>query len=125
MRSRCNNPNTKEYHRYGGKGIKVCGEWNDYFVFRDWAYQNGYADNLTIDRMDNNGDYCPENCKWSTLVEQQQNRCTSHMITYNGRTQNLTLWAKEYNMPRDRLKRRLQLGWPFEEAIRKPLKGVI
>lgn len=121
MRTRCNNPNTHEYHRYGGRGIKVCREWDDYFSFRDWAYQNGYNDTLTIDRIDNNGNYCPENCKWSTLAEQQQNRCTSHMVTYNGKTQNLTLWSKEYGVARKTIRARLKKGWPVEQA----LKGVI
>lgn len=125
MRTRCNNPHTKEYHRYGGRGIKVCDEWNDYIVFRDWAYQNGYTEKLTIDRIDNNKNYSPDNCKWSTLVEQQQNRCTCRMITYNGKTQNMTLWAKELGIPSYRIKKRLQLGWSFEDAINKPLRGVI
>lgn len=121
MRTRCNNPHVKEYYRYGGRGIKVCDEWNNYYVFRDWAYQNGYTEELTIDRIDNNKGYSPDNCKWSTIVEQQQNRCSCHMVTYDGKTQNLTLWAKEYGISRKTIRRRLENGWPVEQA----LKGVI
>ena len=67
---RCENPNNKSYKYYGKRGIKICNEWrNDYLVFKKWALANGYADNITIDRIDSNGDYCPENCQWITNVE--------------------------------------------------------
>ena len=73
MRRRCNNPNAPKYNFYGGKGIKVCEEWNKtpegFENFYNWAIQNGYADNLTIDRIDPQGNYCPENCRWLTLSE--------------------------------------------------------
>ena len=120
MRTRCNNPNFKEYDRYGGRGIKVCQEWDDYFAFREWALQHGYADTLTIDRIDNDGDYYPTNCRWITIAEQQQNRCTCHMITFDGQTKNLTEWAKEYGIARKTIRARLNKGWPVERA----LKGV-
>lgn len=70
MRQRCNNRNYHGFHRYGGRGIKVCEEWNhDYTAFRDWATSHGYKDNLSIDRIDNDGNYCPENCQWITISE--------------------------------------------------------
>lgn len=70
MRQRCNNKNDKHYHRYGGRGIKVCDEWqHDYPAFRDWARSHGYDDTLSIDRIDNDGNYCPENCQWITISE--------------------------------------------------------
>lgn len=126
MRVRCNNPNTSEYHRYGGRGIKVCEEWNNYFVFQSWAYSHGYADNLTIDRIDNDKGYSPNNCRWITLKEQQMNRSSCFMITHDGRTQNLTQWCKEYDIDRHVLKKRLMAGIPFEEAvIRRRKKKVI
>lgn len=69
MKGRCHNPNNHKYSRYGGRGIKVCSEWQDFAIFMDWAMKNGYKDNLTIDRIDVNGDYCPENCQFLTLSE--------------------------------------------------------
>lgn len=70
IKYRCKNPNCPEYHNYGGKGIKMCKEWEEnYAIFEQWAYKNGYCDGLTIDRIDTNGNYCPENCEWVTLSE--------------------------------------------------------
>ena len=79
MKSRCLNPRNRKYNIYGGKGVKVCPEWVYSFEnFRDWAVVNGYADNLTIDRIDSNGDYEPSNCRWTTYNEQNSNRSKWH-----------------------------------------------
>lgn len=69
MRARCNRPTHHAYNLYGGKGVKVCEEWSDYLAFKEWALANGYADNLSIDRIDPSKDYCPENCRWLTPSE--------------------------------------------------------
>ncbi len=75
MRQRCRNPNTKSYHNYGGRGISVCDEWNKSFIpFYHWAIANGYRPGLTIDRINNDGNYCPENCRWATYKQQVVNR---------------------------------------------------
>lgn len=74
MKHRCLNATSKDYHRYGGRGITFCDEWKEFEPFRDWALANGYDDKLTIDRIDNDGNYCPENCKWSTQKEQARNK---------------------------------------------------
>lgn len=81
MKTRCNNSNRKGYKDYGERGIKVCKEWNDDFkAFYDWALSHGYADNLTIDRIDVNGNYEPSNCRWITNIEQQKNKRNSKKI---------------------------------------------
>lgn len=81
MLGRCRNPKIDGYHRYGGRGIKVCEEWaNSYQAFKDWAITHGYTDDLTIDRIDNDGNYCPENCQWATQKEQANNRSTNRKV---------------------------------------------
>ena len=93
---RCEYPNCRDFKNYGGRGIRVCDEWlNSFETFRDWALANGYRDDLTIDRIDVNGNYEPSNCRWVTMKVQTQNRRNSILITFNGETRPLSVWAKE------------------------------
>lgn len=99
MKARCNNPNRPKYHRYGGRGIKVCAEWNEDFVcFYNWSIKNGYSPNLQLDRIDNDGDYCSENCRWTTLKENTKNRSTSKFLTVRDITLNVSVWAEKLNI---------------------------
>ena len=87
LKGRCNNPNDPRYDRYGGRGISVCEEWNTSFQsFYDWAISNGYSEDLTIDRIDNDGNYEPTNCKWSTSKEQCNNRSSNINIKIGNTT---------------------------------------
>lgn len=123
MKRRCYTPSIKSYKDYGGRGITVCNEWKESFEsFMKWALNNGYADNLTIERKDTNGNYCPENCEWIPLNQQQKNRRNCRLINYNGQTMTLTEWCKKLNLPFNRIHYRLySLGWSFERAISEPV----
>ena len=95
MHRRCSDPKDIRYARYGGRGIRVCGEWSTFEAFSKWALSNGYDDSLSIDRIDTNGDYSPDNCRWATTEEQSVNKSTTRMVEYNKRTQNISQWAEE------------------------------
>ncbi len=123
MRARCNRKSSREYENYGGRGIRVCDEWqNNYESFRDWALDNGYSDNLTLDRKNVNGNYCPENCRWISNQLQQYNKRTNRNISFNGKTQTITQWAKEYKIPVKTLQGRLDKSkWSIEKALTTPV----
>ena len=99
MRQRCNNPKHHAYQNYGGRGIKICDEWNDYAAFREWAYANGYRDDaergeLTLDRIDVDNGYSPSNCRFVDMKTQAENRRDSIIVTHNGESHPLTVWAE-------------------------------
>ena len=91
---RCENKKRKKYRIYGGRGIKVCAEWHNPNIFMDWAEANGYKDGLQIDRIDNDGNYCPENCRWATRTENVRNRRNTVRLTINGETKPLAEWCE-------------------------------
>ena len=124
MKNRCYNKNDSHYPRWGGRGIQICSEWLfDFDNFREWALYNGYADNLTIDRINNDGNYCPDNCRWVTVAEQNNNQRTNRLITYNGKTQNLKQWSKELHINYGTLLSRLdESKWSIEKAFTTPVK---
>ena len=119
MKSRCNNPKATFYSYYGGRGIKVCTEWNDSFdSFYKWSIEMGYNDSLTIDRIDNNGDYCPNNCRWATTDEQANNKSTSHYVEYGGQKHTIAQWAKITGFRQGTIYQRLfRYNWPVGEAL--------
>lgn len=124
MMRRCYDPKHTNYQNYGARGIKVCEEWHTYENFRDWTLKTRQDESLTCERKDNNGDYCPENCIWIPLKEQANNRRSSVIITYNGKTQNLMQWCKELNLHYSTIHSRMyKYGWSFERAIEEPVKS--
>lgn len=123
IRARCNNESCSKFHRYGGRGITYCKEWEDYTVFREWALNNGYQDNLTIDRIDVNGNYEPNNCRWITIQEQERNKTNTVYMTYKGQTKPLVEWAEIYNINRTTLRHRfIDYKWDAEKCLGKPTK---
>lgn len=123
MKQRCYSENVPAYKFYGGRGITVCDEWRGSFDnFRDWALENGYREDLTIDRIDVDGPYSPENCRWITIEDQQSNRRDNHQITYNGETHTLTQWEKITGIKQPTIRRRLKKGWSIEKALTTPVE---
>ena len=124
MKKRCYNPKHNHYDRYGGRGIAMCEDWqNNFLSFYNWALTNGYNDNLTIDRIDNNGNYCPENCKWNTKKDQVRNRSCTRLLTYNGKTQSIAQWADEIGIKYSTLSTRLRRNqWNVEKALKTQIK---
>lgn len=98
IKKRCLNQTSSNYRNYGGRGISICSEWLDFVTFKDWAIHNGYTDESSIDRIDVNGNYSPDNCRWVDRITQANNRRTSTMYTLNGETHTLAEWARIYNV---------------------------
>lgn len=119
MKDRCYNQNMSEYPNYGGRGITICDEWlNDPSAFFKWSLDNGYSDDLTIDRKDNDGNYCPENCQWSTFVEQQNNKSNNTYLTKDGETHTVAEWSRILGINPSTISTRLFKGCNDEEALR-------
>ena len=122
MKERCYNDRSEIYKYYGERGIRICDEWlNDFQTFYNWSISNGYTDELTIDRIDNDGNYEPSNCRWVDMKAQSRNKRNNVYVTYNNQTKILADWAKEKGMSRGILSARLIKGWTFEEAINTPV----
>lgn len=125
MKKRCNNPSDKEYHNYGARGIRVSEEWeNSYLTFERWAYSNGYIEGLTIDRIDYNGNYCPENCRWTSWIVQGNNKRNNRRIEYNGELITIAQAEKITGIKHTTIISRLNHGWDVDRALtEKPFKG--
>lgn len=122
MKTRIKNTNCKSWKDYGGRGIEVCEEWDSFENFRDWAIENGYKDNLTLDRIDNNGNYNPENCRWITQKENDRNKRNNKILEYRGEKKTIAEWAEYANISYSTLKTRLRKGMSITEAIETPIK---
>ena len=116
MKERCLNSNSKSYKYYGGRGITVCKEWKD-------SFENFYKDmgdrpiKMTIDRIDNDGNYCKENCRWATINQQNNNRSTNNPITFRGKTLNITAWSRHVGKPLSTIINRINRGWEIEKVL--------
>lgn len=117
MWKRCTTPSYKRYDAYGGRGITICDEWREFTAFYEWAMRNGYSDNLTIDRKDNDGNYCPENCRWADMYTQANNTRRNVYITRNGITRTVTEWERAMGFPAGRIKGRIARGMDIERAF--------
>ena len=118
MKARCYNANNPYYYNYGGRGISICDEWlNDFSSFYNWAVNNGYKDTLFIDRINNNGNYEPSNCRWVTPKENSNNKRNNIYIAYKGETHTMSQWAEILQMSESTLRNRMYRNLTFEEAI--------
>ena len=120
MKNRCNNPNASEYSNYGERGISVCETWAANFLnFYNWAITNGWSKGLSIDRIDTNGNYCPDNCRWATAKVQLNNTTKNHYIVYNGNKYTLSTLAEHLNIPYNILRYRISnCKWDIEKLIK-------
>lgn len=119
MMSRCNNPNVTCYERYGGRGIKVDDAWHSFEQF--YKDMGDRPKGFTLERIDNEGSYSKDNCRWATIAEQNRNTRRTQTVTFNGETKCLKDWAAEYNIAYNTLRKRFVIyGWPFEKALTTP-----
>lgn len=129
MIQRCYNPANKSFEDYGARGIYICDEWrgeNGFINFMNWALANGYNDNLSIDRINNDGPYCPDNCRWTDARTQANNRRSSIYMTYNGETHTISDWSLIMNIPYATLHNRyINMGWTVEQCLETPVNYYI
>lgn len=122
MKTRCYNSNATHFKYYGNKGIKICEEWRDNFKnFYHWSMENGYSDDLTLDRIDVNGNYEPGNCRWATAKEQANNTTRNVIISINGESKTLMEWCEYYEINYKTVRDRLKRGWLIEKALKYPV----
>lgn len=125
MRSRCNNKNTPQYEWYGARGISICNDWSNSFeTFYNWSIENGYDDALTIDRIDNNGNYEPRNCKWDTVKQQSLNRRTNHIVTLFEESKPISVFCDQYKISYRTVMSRLNRGWSYEKSLTTPVNPI-
>ena len=122
IKERCYNPHNVSYKHYGGRRIKMDDSWrNSFYNFFLWATKNGFSPELTIDRINPNGDYTPDNCRWATINEQNNNKTSNNKITINGETDTITNWCRRFKINRQSVYKRLYRGWDIIRAITEPM----
>ena len=123
MITRCYNSNSPSFKNYGARGISICDEWKDDFkAFYDWSMSHGYEERLTIDRIDNDKGYSPDNCRWVTMKEQAENTRRNHDVVLNGVSKPLSVWCDIYNINYRTVMDRLKRGWTHQDALSKPVQ---
>ena len=122
MHERCNREKHPHFKSYGGKGISVCDNWRNFETFKEWALSSGYEESLTIDRIDNNKGYEPDNCRWATQKEQARNKSNNHLVSFNGITKTISEWAEVFGVNKTTLRYRLEAGWDIEKAFYTPIR---
>ena len=126
IKQRCLNPKNVSYHNYGGRGITICDDWkNDYFCFYEWSINNGYKEGLSIDRINNNGNYEPNNCRWTTRIVQNNNTRANNYITINNETKTLAEWCRHYNISYSLVRQRYKrYNWDIIKALTTPTQNL-
>ena len=125
MKYRCEDPSCPSYKNYGGRGITICDEWSNgyegYFAFKEWSLSHGYSKDLTIDRIDNDCGYSPENCRWVSSDVQGNNKRCNRRMEYNGKVYTMAELSRLAGIPYHTFAHRLYLGWDLERAVNQPL----
>lgn len=121
MWKRCTNPSDRNFHSYGGRGVSVCDRWKSFEAFHA-DMSASYAEDLTLDRINSDGNYEPANCRWATQTEQQRNRTNNRHITYEGSTKTFAEWCEQLGLPYKPILQRLLAGWSVERAFTTPLR---
>lgn len=124
MKQRCYNSNNSGYKNYGGRGITICKEWlENYYEFEKWSLENGYEDNLTIDRIDTNKGYSPKNCRWATYKQQANNERRNHVLEIDGIKHTVQEWSEIYKIKPNTIIYRIKRGWNVKRAVKEPVKS--
>lgn len=121
MLARCYKPTNDSYSRYGARGISVCEEWKDVAIFVTWAESNGYKDHLSIDRINSDGNYYPDNCRWVTIKKQQNNKSSNRILEHDGKKLNIAQWGELLSLNRRTISNRLRMGWGVSRALTTPV----
>ena len=124
MKRRCDDPNINDYYRYGGRGVTYCSEWEDFNLFYNWSILNDYKEGLTLDRINNDGNYEPNNCQWVDWLTQQNKRSNNVFINYNGCTLTAAQWSRKLGISKEVIYYRLKHGWTIDKVLNTPSRQI-